>query len=91
MKISSLILLFTLLFNVGASVLVSDRYVSEKIIQGDAALNKQILCIKADYLKRTELQPALVDIRASLQDIKETQRQTNKRIDSLLMLSKNER
>lgn len=70
-------------------VIARDRHVMDAIKEGDEKLSDRLTKVQAEYVRRDDLNDHIQSMGSSIQQMREEQRETNRRIDNLLtVLSK---
>jgi peptidoglycan hydrolase CwlO-like protein len=67
-------------------IIVRDRQIMKEISEGDKELQDRITKVQSEYVRRDDLNGHIQSIENSVNQMREEQRQTNHRIDSLLTL-----
>lgn len=70
-------------------VIVRDRQVTKMINEGDEKLHQRINLIQHDYVRRDDLNGHIQTIENTVNQMREEQRETNRRIDNLLTVLSN--
>lgn len=70
-------------------IIARDRHVMNAIKEGDEKLSDRLTKVQAEYVRRDDLNGHIQSMESSIQQMREEQRETNRRIDNLLtVLSK---
>ncbi|QDP56573.1 MAG: hypothetical protein GOVbin2380_8 [Prokaryotic dsDNA virus sp.] len=72
------------LFSVIGGMIVRDRQVMKSINEGDEKLHERINKVQSEYVRRDDLNGHISSIEKSVHEMREEQRETNRRIDALL-------
>lgn len=72
------------LFALVGGIVVRDRQVHRSIAEGDAALHARVTKVQEEYVRRDDLNGHIASIENGLNQMREEQRETNRRIDALL-------
>lgn len=67
-------------------IIVRDRQIMKEINEGDKELQDRITKVQSEYVRRDDLNGHIQSIENSVHQMREEQRETNRRIDSLLTL-----
>lgn len=67
-------------------IIVRDRQIMKEINEGDKELHDRITKVQSEYVRRDDLNGHIQSIENSVHQMREEQRETNRRIDSLLTL-----
>ncbi len=71
-------------------IIVRDRQVMKAIADGDNVLHARVTRVQEEYVRRDDLNGHISSIENSVNQMREEQRETNRRIDALLTaMSKN--
>lgn len=65
-------------------IIVRDRQVMKSINEGDEKLHERINKAQSEYVRRDDLNGHISSIEKSVHEMREEQRETNRRIDALL-------
>lgn len=65
-------------------IIARDRQLMNKISDGDEKLHDRITKVQAEYVRRDDLNGHIQSIENSVNQMREEQRETNRRIDMLL-------
>ena len=65
-------------------IIVRDRQIMNKISEGDEKLHDRITKVQSEYVRRDDLNGHVQSIENSVNQMREEQRETNRRIDALL-------
>ena len=72
------------LIGVIGGIIVRDRQVMKAINDGDEKLHDRITKVQSEYVRRDDLNGHIQSIENSVNQMREEQRETNRRIDALL-------
>lgn len=72
------------LIGVIGGIIVRDRQVMNAINSGDEKLHDRITKVQSEYVRRDDLNGHIQSIENSVNQMREEQRETNRRIDMLL-------
>lgn len=78
--ITTLVAFFALV----GGIIVRDRQVHKAISDGDEKLHERLNKVQSEYVRRDDLNGHIQSIENSVNQMREEQRETNRRIDALL-------
>ncbi len=70
-------------------IIVRDRQVMKAIADGDNVLHARVTRVQEEYVRRDDLNGHISSIENSVNQMREEQRETNRRIDALLTAMSN--
>lgn len=77
------------LITVIGGIVVRDREVMRKIDDGDARLSERITKVQTEYARKEDLTDHVLRVEQSVESMRNELRETNRRIDSLIMVLSN--
>lgn len=77
------------LITVIGGIVVRDREVMRKIDEGDARLSERITKVQTEYARKEDLTDHVLRVEQSVESMRNELRETNRRIDSLILVLSN--
>lgn len=77
------------LITVIGGIVVRDREVMRKIDDGDARLSERITKVQTEYARKEDLTDHVLRVEQSVESMRNELRETNRRIDSLILVLSN--
>lgn len=77
------------LITVIGGIVVRDREVMRKIDEGDERLSERITKVQTEYARKEDLTDHVLRVGQSVESMRNELRETNRRIDSLIMVLSN--